>query len=70
MSAASHARFRRNHQFPFPLLVDADKRVADRYKCGGIFVRRTVYLVGPDGRIAFAKRGSPVPAEVLKAVGR
>ena len=66
-SARSHASFRDKHKFPFPLLVDEGKRVADAYKCGALIVRRTVYLIGPDGRIRFARRGMPSPDEVLKA---
>jgi peroxiredoxin Q/BCP len=31
----------------------------------GITVKHTVYLVGPDGKIRFARRGMPAPAEVL-----
>ncbi len=65
--AGSHGRFKEKHKFPFPLLVDSGKRVADLYHCGGLFVRRTVYLIGPDGRIAFAERGMPSPDQVIKA---
>ena len=67
-SASSHARFKDKHQLPFPLLVDSGKRVAERYRCGGLFVRRTVYLIGPDGRILFAERGMPSPDQVMKAI--
>lgn len=61
----SHARFRDNRTLPFPLLVDEGKRVADLYQAGGLIVRRTVYLVGPDGLIRYAQRGKPLPSEVL-----
>jgi hypothetical protein len=30
-------------------------------------VKRTVYLVGKDGVIRYARRGKPAPAEVLAA---
>lgn len=66
-SAASHARFREKREFPFPLLVDEGKRVADLYHAGGLIVRRTVYLIGPDGLIRFAQRGKPEPEQVLAA---
>ncbi len=58
--AGSHARFRAEHALAFPLLVDADHRIADAY---GVWVEkslygrqywanaRTTFLVGPDGRI-------------------
>lgn len=66
-SAAKHVKFRDHYKFPFPLLVDEKQRVAERYKCSGLIVKRTVYLIGPDGTIRFARRGNPVPAEVLQS---
>jgi hypothetical protein len=30
-------------------------------------VKRTVYLIGPDGVIRYGKRGKPDPSEVLAA---
>jgi thioredoxin-dependent peroxiredoxin len=63
----SHARFRARRSLPFPLLVDRGGRVASLYHAGGRLVRRTVYLVGPDGRIRFARRGTPAPLEVFEA---
>jgi thioredoxin-dependent peroxiredoxin len=65
--AQSHTAFRSKHQLPFPLLVDAGKRVAKLYKAGGLIINRTVYLVGPDGVIRYAKRGKPSISEVLQA---
>jgi thioredoxin-dependent peroxiredoxin len=65
----SHAKFRAKFQFPFPLLVDQGKKVATLYHAGGPIVKRTVYLIGPDGAIRFARRGMPPPAEVLAAAG-
>jgi thioredoxin-dependent peroxiredoxin len=67
--AATHARFRGKYHFPFPLLVDAGRRVARLYHANGLIVKRTVYLIGPDGLIRFARRGMPPPSEVL-AVGQ
>jgi peroxiredoxin Q/BCP len=67
-SAASHAKFRKNHSFPFPLLVDEGKRITSLYGANGIVPRRTVYGIGKDGRIAFAERGKPVPSKVLAAL--
>jgi len=68
-SANSHASFRRHHKLPFPLLVDTGRKVASLYKANGIIVKRTVYLIGPDGSIRFAQRGMPSPGEVLAAAG-
>ena len=66
-SARSHAGFRQKFQFPFPLLVDKGQKVARAYHANGLIVKRTVYLIGRDGKILFARRGMPSPAEVLAA---
>jgi peroxiredoxin Q/BCP len=62
-----HAQFRANHNFPFPLLADPGQRVGADYRAKGLIVKRTVYLIGKSGMIRFAKRGKPVPDEVLAA---
>lgn len=62
----SHRRFAEKHNFPFPLIVDKGGRIAHDYGCGfWLLVRRTVYIIGPDGRIRFAQRGKPSPSELL-----
>jgi len=65
---ASHRSFKEKLQLPFPLLVDYEKRVASLYRCGGLIVKRTVYVVGRDGNIAYARRGKPAVGEVLTAI--
>lgn len=67
--ARSHAAFRSRRSLPFPLLVDAGGRTAKAYQAGGWIVRRTVYVIGPDGRIRYARRGKPPAGEVLAAAG-
>ncbi len=62
---ASHVKFRQKFHFPFPLLVDEGQKVAALYHANGLFVKRTVYRIGPDGKIQFARRGMPSPKEVL-----
>jgi len=64
-SAQSHVKFRGKFHFPFPLLVDRGQKVAALYHAKGLIVKRTVYLIGPDGAIRFARRGKPSPEEVL-----
>ena len=64
-SAESHAKFRAKFSFPFPLLIDKGQKVGQLYHTHGIVAKRTVYLIGPDGVIRYAKRGKPDPAEVL-----
>ena len=65
--AQAHAKFRQKFHFPFPLLVDRGQKVAQLYHANGLIVKRTVYLIGPDGNVRFARRGMPKPAEVLEA---
>jgi peroxiredoxin Q/BCP len=67
-SASAHARFRDKHGLPFPLLVDNGKRIAKLYHCDGPAVRRTVYVIGKDGKIKYAQRGKPSAAEILSAI--
>jgi peroxiredoxin Q/BCP len=66
--AASHAKFRDRYSFPFPILVDAGQKTGADYHARGLVVpRRTVYLIGPDSVIRYARRGKPAPEEVLAA---
>jgi peroxiredoxin Q/BCP len=67
-NARSHARFREKFHLPFPLLVDEGRKVAALYQADGLIVKRTVYLIGPDGVIRLARRGMPKPAELLAVV--
>jgi peroxiredoxin Q/BCP len=62
---SKHASFRNRYNFPFPLLVDSGQKVGEVYHTRSLVPRRTVYLIGPDGRIRFARRGKPDPNEVL-----
>ncbi|MBX9600160.1 MAG: peroxiredoxin [Bryobacteraceae bacterium] len=65
--AESHRRFAGNRRLPFPLLVDKGQKVGELYHTRGLVVKRTVYLIGPDGKVRYARRGKPSPAEVLAA---
>jgi peroxiredoxin Q/BCP len=66
-NAASHSRFREKSKLPFPLLVDRGQKMGELYRTRGLIVKRTVYLIGPDGVIRFARRGTPSVNEVLAA---
>ena len=68
-SAEGKSKFRSKFSFPFPLLVDNGQKVGKLYRTSSLVVLRTVYLIGPDGVIRFARRGMPDPAEVLAAAG-
>ncbi len=64
----AHQKFRDKFNFPFPLLIDKDQKIAKSYQTDGWFVpRRTVYLIGPDGTVRYARRGKPSPEKVLSA---
>ena len=65
-SAESHKKFIDKNRLEFPLLVDSGQEVARLYNANGMFVKRTVYVIGPDGKILFATRGMPSPLEILK----
>jgi peroxiredoxin Q/BCP len=62
---SSHRKFRDKFRLPFPLLVDAGQRVGALYHTNGLIVKRTVYLIGPDGMIRYARRGKPDADQVL-----
>lgn len=66
--ADAHGKFAAKYRFPFPLLVDSGWATCRNYRAGWGFVRRTVYVIGPDGRIAYAERGKPSTADVLSAI--
>jgi peroxiredoxin Q/BCP len=64
-SADSHTAFRQKQKLPFPLLVDKGQKVAELYHANGLFVKRTVYLIGANGKIRFGRRGMPAPDMIL-----
>ena len=65
---ASHLKFAEQQKYPFPLLVDEGKQVASLYRASGLIVKRTVYLIGKDGKIHYSQRGKPEPRVVLAAI--
>ncbi len=67
-TAESHKAFKSKHQYPFPILVDNGGRIAKLYNAGGFVTKRTVYVVGRDGKILFAKRGKPAVDEILSVI--
>ena len=53
----SHAEFAEKYHVPFPLLADADRKVATSYgvltsRMGMHYAKRTTFLIDPQGRIA------------------
>lgn len=67
--AERHAGFRAHNNLPFPLLVDKGQRVTSLYNASGLVPRRTVYVIGRDGRIRYSRRGKPPAGEVLAEAG-
>jgi thioredoxin-dependent peroxiredoxin len=54
-SLETHQRFASSLNLPFRLLSDPDQRISKQYasKDRGGYNRRTVYVIGPDGRVKF-----------------
>lgn len=69
----SHKQFSEKHHFPFPLLVDAQKRVAKLYGSvysflGFTLIRRMVVGIDRDGTVRYIRHGMPRHADILKAL--
>lgn len=70
----SHKKFSDKYRFQFRLLVDRDKAVSRSYDVVmmtlGAFtiINRTVYVVGRNGKIIFAERGTPSNERILAAI--
>jgi peroxiredoxin Q/BCP len=68
-SEKSHAKFIKKNNFQFPLLVDEKGAVAALYGARGAMLnKRTVYVIGKNGKIIFAERGKPPVADILAAI--
>ncbi len=61
-SIASHERFAKRHQLPFPLLSDEDQRVSRSYGAVGLLgmTKRALVLIGTDGRVKYRRTDLPV----------
>ncbi len=65
--AESHQAFIDAYEFPFDLLVDPDNATARAWgamNADGERIRRTVFIVGKDGRVLHREHGSPEPPEL------
>lgn len=54
-SVTTHSRFAASLNLPFRLLSDPEQRVSKQYasKDSGGYNRRTVYVIGPDGKVRY-----------------
>jgi peroxiredoxin Q/BCP len=80
-SEASHQKFIAKHSLPFPLLVDEDHAVAEKYGAWGekslygrkyFGIIRSTFLIGPDGKVKRAWSKVKVAGhneDVLAALG-
>lgn len=69
--AESHQRFIDSNGFPFDLIIDEKRNIAQKYDSVmlmGFVVKRTVVAIDKDGKIAFFKRGYPTNDEILTAL--
>jgi peroxiredoxin Q/BCP len=78
--AASHRKFKKQHELPYTLLVDSEHEVADAYGAWGeksfagrryMGVIRSTFVIDPDGNVARAMYGVNAernPTEVLEAL--
>lgn len=70
-SRESHDRFIEKQNYPFPILVDAERQMARAYhalKEDDKGIARTVYIVDASGIIRYAKAGLPPDTELLEAI--
>jgi peroxiredoxin Q/BCP len=65
----SHQAFADKHGYDFPIISDADSSIRKAYDVGkvlGLFLQqRIVYVIGRDGTIAFARKGTPSTEEIV-----
>ncbi len=71
--ADTHELFVKKYSFPFPLLIDKDKKVSTLYGAvisflGFQIIRRTVVVIDPTGTIIFYRHGMPKNADILKII--
>jgi thioredoxin-dependent peroxiredoxin len=65
----SHKKFITHFGFQFPLLIDEDRKAARLYGCDNFpSVKRTVYVINPQGTVIYAKQGLPPDEEILQAI--
>ncbi|WNQ09755.1 peroxiredoxin [Paenibacillus aurantius] len=72
-SLQQHEKFARHHGYDFPLLSDSDGEINKSYDVGNFLFgligqNRIVYVIGLDGKIAYARKGNRPTSEILEAL--
>ncbi len=72
-TAESHKIFSEKYTIPFPLLVDVSRKTAKAFGAiceflGLKLTRRTVVVIGRDGKIIFYKHGMPKVSEMIRCI--
>lgn len=69
-----HGQFAKKFMYDFPLVSDRDQSIHTQYDVGkimGLFgQQRIVYVIGKDGRIAYAEKGNRPTGEILAVLER
>lgn len=67
----AHLKYVEKLRFNFPLLSDPERAMARAYhalKDDDHGIARTVYVIGKDGTVRFAQRGTPAVDDIVAAV--
>ncbi len=69
----SHQKFISKYHLPFDLLIDADRKISEKYGAsqyifGHQTIKRSVVLIDKQGKIIYLKRGLPSDQEILAAL--
>lgn len=69
-SLTTHTNWANKFDFPFPICVDTDKKVATAYGVVRLLglIQRSVILVNPQGYVGWVSAGMPDTAEILNAI--
>lgn len=69
-----HRAFAEKHGYDFPIVADEEGTIRKAYGVGkilGMFLQhRTVFIIGADGKIAYAEKGSPSTDEIIGVLTR
>jgi len=61
-SSSSHESFSKKHGLPFPLISDPERQACGAYGAVGLLgmTRRSLYLIGRDGRVKYRRTDLPI----------